>query len=153
MSNFVIVKNRPPYLVWASIGATVLSVILFLHVTSQRDADELAHAVKYYDSSEVYNSSIASGERTFAVLLLMAGVGGLVAWAIMKVTSRTATELTSRVTTSVERSASRPAQAAPVAPLMGDPADQLAKLAELRDRGVISDEEFQVKKTDILGRM
>jgi uncharacterized membrane protein YdbT with pleckstrin-like domain len=31
--------------------------------------------------------------------------------------------------------------------------DQISKLGELRDRGVISEEEFQAKKADLLGRM
>lgn len=31
--------------------------------------------------------------------------------------------------------------------------EQLEKLSELRDRGVITDEEFQAKKTELLGRM
>lgn len=34
-----------------------------------------------------------------------------------------------------------------------DAADQLQRLAELRDQGVISEEEFQAKKADILNRM
>lgn len=34
-----------------------------------------------------------------------------------------------------------------------DATQQLEKLAELRDRGVITEEEFQAKKTDLLGRM
>ena len=33
-----------------------------------------------------------------------------------------------------------------------DYADQLKKLAELRDAGILSEEEFQAKKTDILGK-
>lgn len=40
--------------------------------------------------------------------------------------------------------------APPAAP---DPTAQLEKLAELRDRGVITEEEFQAKKADLLGRM
>ena len=34
-----------------------------------------------------------------------------------------------------------------------DPVDQLARLADLRDRGAISDEEFEAKKRDLLGRL
>jgi len=41
----------------------------------------------------------------------------------------------------------QPQQAAP------DPADQLAKLAALRTQGILSDEEFQAKKADLLARM
>ena len=41
----------------------------------------------------------------------------------------------------------QPHQAAP------DLADQLAKLAALRDQGILSDGEFQAKKADILARM
>jgi hypothetical protein len=46
---------------------------------------------------------------------------------------------------------SRPvANPEPVAP---DVADQIRKLADLRDAGVLTDEEFSSKKTDLLGRM
>jgi hypothetical protein len=31
--------------------------------------------------------------------------------------------------------------------------DQLKKLAELRDAGIVSEEEFEAKKTELLGRM
>jgi hypothetical protein len=53
--------------------------------------------------------------------------------------------------------ASIPAQAArldgaPIAPSR-DPADLLIRLAELRDRGVISPEDFEAKKREILARM
>ena len=41
-------------------------------------------------------------------------------------------------------------QAAPAAP---DIPDQLKKLGELRDSGVLTDEEFEAKKTELLGRM
>jgi hypothetical protein len=35
----------------------------------------------------------------------------------------------------------------------GDATKQLSRLAKLRDEGVLTDEEFQAKKTDLLGRM
>jgi hypothetical protein len=41
------------------------------------------------------------------------------------------------------------AAAVPAAPL--DPAEQIRKFAELRDEGVLSEEEFQAKKSDLLG--
>jgi hypothetical protein len=34
-----------------------------------------------------------------------------------------------------------------------DPMDQLRKLGELRDAGVLTNEEFESKKTDILSRL
>ncbi|HEX9766305.1 MAG TPA: PH domain-containing protein [Nitriliruptorales bacterium] len=34
-----------------------------------------------------------------------------------------------------------------------DPVDQLERLADLRDRGAISEEEFEAKKRDLLGRL
>jgi hypothetical protein len=34
-----------------------------------------------------------------------------------------------------------------------DPLDQLKKLAELRDTGVLSNQEFQAKKQELLGRL
>lgn len=44
-------------------------------------------------------------------------------------------------------SGGQPAAAVP------DLADQLAKLAQLRDQGILSEAEFEAKKADILGRM
>jgi hypothetical protein len=38
-------------------------------------------------------------------------------------------------------------------PPLGDPAEQLRKLAELREAGLVSEEEFQAKRTEILGRL
>lgn len=46
--------------------------------------------------------------------------------------------------------ASAPVAAAPAAP---DLADQLRKLAELRDAGILTDDEFATKKADLLSRM
>ena len=40
---------------------------------------------------------------------------------------------------------------APIAPTPTDPIDQLAKLADLRDRGVVTEHEFQAQKRRILG--
>lgn len=42
---------------------------------------------------------------------------------------------------------------APVAAAPVDHVDQLKKLAELRDAGILSEEEFQAKKTEILGKI
>ncbi len=39
------------------------------------------------------------------------------------------------------------------APAAADPLEQLKKLGELRDAGILSEEEFAAKKADILGRM
>lgn len=39
------------------------------------------------------------------------------------------------------------------APVSADPMEQLKKLGELRAAGVVSDEEFEAKKADLLGRM
>jgi uncharacterized membrane protein YdbT with pleckstrin-like domain len=46
-----------------------------------------------------------------------------------------------------------PAPAAPAAASAEDQAASLVRLAELRDQGVISPEEFEAKKTEILSRM
>jgi Short C-terminal domain len=40
---------------------------------------------------------------------------------------------------------------APAAPAAPDPADQIAKLADLRDRGALTNEEFEAEKKKILG--
>lgn len=37
--------------------------------------------------------------------------------------------------------------------IAADPTDQLQRLAELRDAGVLTEEEFTAKKTEILGRL
>lgn len=43
---------------------------------------------------------------------------------------------------------------APVAsPEQSDPIDQIRKLAELRDAGILTTEEFEAKKADLLSRM
>jgi hypothetical protein len=59
-----------------------------------------------------------------------------------------------------QKIASGPAQAlAAAAPQAGpsasaeSPMDQLKKLAELRDAGIVSNEEFEAKKAELLGRM
>lgn len=50
-----------------------------------------------------------------------------------------------------------PAQASPTAPPMASASDdlfaQIERLGELRDKGLLSDEEFETKKAEILGRM
>lgn len=43
------------------------------------------------------------------------------------------------------------ARAAATAPAPSDPADQIAKLADLRDRGALTEEEFQAQKKQVLG--
>ncbi len=53
--------------------------------------------------------------------------------------------------------ATAPAAAAPgrpvVAPAALDPIDQIRRLAELRNAGVLSEEEFQAKKAELLARL
>ena len=44
-------------------------------------------------------------------------------------------------------------QAAPAAPLAIDPMEQLRKLGELRDAGVLTDAEFETKKAELLARL
>jgi len=46
-----------------------------------------------------------------------------------------------------------PSSPAPSVPTGDDPIAQIRKLGELRDAGILSDEEFTAKKTDILSRM
>lgn len=50
----------------------------------------------------------------------------------------------------IESQIGQPSPAAAAAP---DPADQIRKLAELRDQGIVSETEFQAKKAQILERM
>lgn len=45
------------------------------------------------------------------------------------------------------------AATAPAAPTSVDVADQLSKLAALHDAGVLTDDEFSAKKTDLLARL
>ncbi len=51
--------------------------------------------------------------------------------------------------------AGQPTGAAPALPMQPvvDPIQQLKQLGELRDAGVLSDEEFAAKKADILSRL
>jgi len=42
---------------------------------------------------------------------------------------------------------------APTAPPVSDPIEQIRKLGELRDAGILSEEEFAAKKAEILSRM
>lgn len=49
--------------------------------------------------------------------------------------------------------ASAPASVAPPPPSAPDPIEQLRRLGELRDAGVLTDEEFAAKKADILSRL
>jgi len=44
-------------------------------------------------------------------------------------------------------------QAAPAAPLAIDPMEQLRKLGQLRDAGVVTDTEFETKKAELLARL
>jgi hypothetical protein len=46
-----------------------------------------------------------------------------------------------------------PASPPPAAPATGDPSyiNELEKLADLRDRGIITDEDFEAKKKELLG--
>jgi len=57
-------------------------------------------------------------------------------------------ELASRIKAKVAERRATPL-ATHHAPL--DPADQIRKLADLRDEGILSEQEFQAKKTQILG--
>jgi hypothetical protein len=45
----------------------------------------------------------------------------------------------------------QPEAAAPAAPSQDAMYDELAKLGQLRDQGILTEEEFQAKKTQILG--
>lgn len=49
------------------------------------------------------------------------------------------------------QSAAAPAPAAPAAESMDDKIEQLKKLGELRDAGVLTDEEFAAQKAKLLG--
>jgi hypothetical protein len=50
------------------------------------------------------------------------------------------------------KSHAAPQTAAPAEPV-SDPIEQLERLAALRDQGILTDEEFQAKKTKLLGDM
>jgi hypothetical protein len=45
----------------------------------------------------------------------------------------------------------QPAQAAPAAPAAPDPIEQLKGLAELKNQGILTEEEFAAQKAKILG--
>lgn len=54
-----------------------------------------------------------------------------------------------------KRTAAQPAPAASTAPVQpattGDSIEQIKKLAELRDQGILTDAEFEAKKKQLLG--
>lgn len=54
------------------------------------------------------------------------------------------------VVEAIQAAINAPAGAAPAAP---DLADQIRKLSELRDQGILSAEEFETKKADLLARI
>jgi histidinol phosphatase-like PHP family hydrolase len=60
-------------------------------------------------------------------------------------------ELTDEDKAIVEKEPSEPAGAAPGAEEADDYLDELERLASLRDQGIITDDEFEAKKKEILG--
>lgn len=62
-------------------------------------------------------------------------------------------ELARQVRKLVEGQSAAPAPTAPVAQAPSDPIEQLKRLAELRDAGVLTDEEFNAKKAELLGQV
>jgi hypothetical protein len=60
-------------------------------------------------------------------------------------------ELTDEDKAVVERESSEPVGAAPGEEEAGDYLDELERLASLRDQGIITDEDFEAKKKEILG--
>jgi len=68
---------------------------------------------------------------------------------------RAMAELVSVVKSRMGRSAAQPAAVAPVAPIAGQPdlLDAIRKLGELRDAGLLTDDEFQAKKAQLLARL
>lgn len=139
------IKRRAPYLLWAAFGFLGLGLVLPAHAAWRQDM-----AYQQQTGSPDYRANVGSGEESFGMLLLLLGAIALVVWGVMKVSGRRAAELTSTVTTAIDRASA--AHLRPPSPAMEATA-QLRDLAELRDHGVISDEEFQAKKTDILGRI
>lgn len=60
---------------------------------------------------------------------------------------------TGKIADAVRARLGQGAVAAPVTASAPDPTDQLRKLAELRDAGILSEDEFAAKKTEILARL
>jgi hypothetical protein len=60
---------------------------------------------------------------------------------------------TGKIADAVRARLGQGAPTAPAAASAPDATDQLRKLAELRDAGILSEEEFTAKKTEILGRI
>lgn len=50
-----------------------------------------------------------------------------------------------------EQAEAEPAVQQPVAPTTSDPYEEIAKLSQLKDQGIITQEEFDAKKRQLLG--
>ena len=66
-----------------------------------------------------------------------------------------ADEIVAFISEAIEKAKNRPVQAAVAQPVIPqtDATDSLKKLAELRDSGIITEEEFNQKKSELLGKM
>lgn len=93
---------------------------------------------------------LASGDESRTIITLNGSIMG-----IGPVQKRHLGGEMNRLRNAIEVAASQSATAGAVAPSDAerDPAEQLRKLGELRDAGVVSDDEFEAKKAELLGRI
>jgi len=109
----------------------------------------------HYGDLTIYTQSGAAGADRFKTITEPEGFRN----AIMAKKMSDARDLAGRATPAAGAAAATPMAAAAPAPLAAstapeqNPADTLNQLADLRDRGAITPEEYEAKKVEILARM
>jgi len=115
---------------------------------AQQDAAELA-ARGYYPTGQSYSpGSWGCGAFLVALLLAIVLIGILIFIYLIIV------KPAGTLVVTYEYRDRAPVAAAPASPaVIPDPATALASLADMRDRGLITAEEYEAKKTELLKRM
>lgn len=136
------------------IGLVVMTdqrlLVVYDGITSQKSLD--------FPYSKLSGVQWSSGMMTGTIALSTGLLSKVMVTNVDKVDGRViADELRLRLAdkTPEEASPAAPSPAGPTqqAPSQVDVMDQLRKLGELRDAGVVTDEEFAAKKADLLGRL
>jgi len=95
-------------------------------------------------------SSVQAKKDGFRTKVTVYASGNTIVFRFDHAEAQRFSEAVMRLILNKDASAPAPAQAAPAQP---DVYDQLKKLGELRDAGILSPEEFEAKKADLLGRL
>ena len=102
-----------------------------------------------YGDLQIFTQSGAAGSDQFKTITLAEGFRNAIMTHKMKETQVTAQP----AATPTPTMAAAPVAAATTPPPAADAADALVRLADLRDRGAITPEDYEAKKTEILARM